>query len=283
MRRKPTAKESVKFLGHGHCDSYSRSGNLGVATHVSSEIAELAWSLYKAINCPPHELRGFGIHVADLESESGGRLEKKRKRETITASQPTLARVLMGPPRPHGKETTTDPIETALPSNPSHRIAQKPVRTRHHDASRSEGDSEDDGMDLSDMDLDDLHKEKFAKARADDAIEHNQRREEIKAPPNSILADEKLFFRLPPWPDDLVVDKLIEVLRDHISITPVHIELCQQLVAQWVTDCNLPAVQTLLSELKALSLADPSFGELWSAVSSTASALIQRHYTASLC
>ena len=66
-RRKPNAQIPAKFLGHGLCDSFSRSVNLVSSTLDTETISKECWSLFQSLKIPEVELRGLGIHVSKLE------------------------------------------------------------------------------------------------------------------------------------------------------------------------------------------------------------------------
>lgn len=55
--------EPYKFLGHGPCDSMSRSITLSHFTASASEIAHHIKALMRALRVPAPEMRGLGISV----------------------------------------------------------------------------------------------------------------------------------------------------------------------------------------------------------------------------
>lgn len=57
------APEPAKFLGHGYCDSLSRSVTLGNYVSTAAEVYDQAAVLLVAIKIPPEEIRGMGITV----------------------------------------------------------------------------------------------------------------------------------------------------------------------------------------------------------------------------
>ena len=68
MRRASDAPlDPPKHLGHGKCDTFSKSLALGVATNDSSMIGREALSLLKSYGFSPGELRGLGIQMQKLE------------------------------------------------------------------------------------------------------------------------------------------------------------------------------------------------------------------------
>jgi DNA repair protein REV1 len=62
-RRQAGAPEPRKFLGHGICDSASRSVTCGRWLGSAEEVAREAAGLLSAMGIPAEELRGLGITV----------------------------------------------------------------------------------------------------------------------------------------------------------------------------------------------------------------------------
>ncbi|OZJ05683.1 hypothetical protein BZG36_01448 [Bifiguratus adelaidae] len=65
--RKVEATEAWKHMGHGPCDSYSKSVTLSRLTNETSLIAEHAWALMKQFNPNPNDIRGIGIQMQKLQ------------------------------------------------------------------------------------------------------------------------------------------------------------------------------------------------------------------------
>ncbi|KZO95126.1 DNA repair protein [Calocera viscosa TUFC12733] len=77
MKRHPDAPiEAPKFMGHGSCDSFSKSNPIGArggaATDDADIIGEEAWKLMKSFGFDSRELRGLGIQIQKLEGGLGG-------------------------------------------------------------------------------------------------------------------------------------------------------------------------------------------------------------------
>ncbi|KZT59731.1 DNA repair protein [Calocera cornea HHB12733] len=77
MKRHPDAPiEAPKFMGHGICDSFSKSTPIsakgGFATDDADLIGEEAWKLLKSFGFDSRELRGLGIQIQKLEGGLGG-------------------------------------------------------------------------------------------------------------------------------------------------------------------------------------------------------------------
>lgn len=68
MRRAADApRDPPKHLGHGKCDVFNRSLQLGVATNDPAVISKEAIAIMKAFCISPGELRGIGIQMQKLE------------------------------------------------------------------------------------------------------------------------------------------------------------------------------------------------------------------------
>jgi len=81
-RKADAPTEPTKFLGHGPCDTFSRSQTLGVATALRDVLGATALSLWKTAMtglCPrPDDLRGLGVSVTRLEEITGGQPQQGR-------------------------------------------------------------------------------------------------------------------------------------------------------------------------------------------------------------
>ncbi|KAI9145826.1 hypothetical protein BKA69DRAFT_1045779 [Paraphysoderma sedebokerense] len=71
-RKSPDAPDPRKTLGHGICDSLSKSVNLFVATDDSKLIAKECISMLKSMKIPPVDLRGIGIQTTKLDEGGVG-------------------------------------------------------------------------------------------------------------------------------------------------------------------------------------------------------------------
>ena len=69
--RKPTASSKTKkYLGHGPCDNVSRSFNLLMPTQNGAEIGRIACRLLKQVNPVASDIRGMGIQLTKLVSQT---------------------------------------------------------------------------------------------------------------------------------------------------------------------------------------------------------------------
>ncbi|KAK6227030.1 impB/mucB/samB family protein [Colletotrichum tabaci] len=73
MRRALDAPlDPPKHLGHGKCDSFSKSILFGVATHKAETIAKEAVSMLRSYRFTPGDLRGLGVQLTRLEPIKSG-------------------------------------------------------------------------------------------------------------------------------------------------------------------------------------------------------------------
>lgn len=67
FRAKDAPLETAKYLGHGACDTISKSLALPFSTNEACVIAQNAIKLYHQLSIPANELRGIGIQITKLE------------------------------------------------------------------------------------------------------------------------------------------------------------------------------------------------------------------------
>ncbi|SMQ51595.1 unnamed protein product [Zymoseptoria tritici ST99CH_3D7] len=73
MRRAANAPlDPPKHLGHGKCDVYNKSSQLGVATNDPSVITKEAIAMLRSFKISPGELRGIGVQMQKLEPIKSG-------------------------------------------------------------------------------------------------------------------------------------------------------------------------------------------------------------------
>lgn len=80
-RRENAPKEPAKFLGHGLCNSFSKSLTVRQSIGSAEDICAAAQSLFNTMAIPPDEVRGVGIVVSKFEGqqERAGRPEDARQ------------------------------------------------------------------------------------------------------------------------------------------------------------------------------------------------------------
>ncbi|KAK2050140.1 impB/mucB/samB family protein [Colletotrichum somersetense] len=104
MRRALDAPlDPPKHLGHGKCDSFSKSILFGVATHDAETIAKEAVSILRSYRFTPGDLRGLGVQLTKLEpikSGPAGPESSQRRLVFPNFGGPTAA-----------KKTAVEPIE----------------------------------------------------------------------------------------------------------------------------------------------------------------------------
>ena len=66
MIRVQDAMEPSKYMGHGICDSVSKTQTLPLPTDDASIISKNCWSLLRSLNVPPSDIRGIGIQITGL-------------------------------------------------------------------------------------------------------------------------------------------------------------------------------------------------------------------------
>jgi DNA repair protein REV1 len=76
LKRHPDAPiEAPKFMGHGICETFSKSAQVidttGGATNDPDILGDAAWDLLKSFGFDPTELRGLGLQVTKLEGKDG--------------------------------------------------------------------------------------------------------------------------------------------------------------------------------------------------------------------
>ena len=96
MIRKPDAPaETRKYLGHGSCNSTSRSCHLLQPTSDAAEMRRLAIRLLKQVQPRPEDIRGVGVQLTQLISSSSSSTSSSSGHQDLrcllaaTAAQPT--------------------------------------------------------------------------------------------------------------------------------------------------------------------------------------------------
>lgn len=83
MRRAADApRDPPKHLGHGKCDTFNKSVQLGVATNDTDVIAKKTMAMMRSLGISPGELRGIGVQMQKLEplkSVEGSELGSQRR------------------------------------------------------------------------------------------------------------------------------------------------------------------------------------------------------------
>ncbi|KAM0720970.1 hypothetical protein Q7P37_003255 [Cladosporium fusiforme] len=96
MRRATDAPlDPPKHLGHGKCDTFNKSMQLGVATNDAAFITKEAIAMMKSFNFSPGELRGIGIQMQKLEPlkpSAEGNVDGSQRRLQFKTGQASKAR-----------------------------------------------------------------------------------------------------------------------------------------------------------------------------------------------
>ncbi|PWN91681.1 hypothetical protein FA10DRAFT_265527 [Acaromyces ingoldii] len=135
--------EAPKFLGHGPCDTHSRScpvrGPGGAAVDDAETIFKAAWPLIKSLNAPPDQLRGLGVTLQKLSPKEG----------KVTAKpEAGQSRLVFGQPEPKLSKRDDEEQSTDR-ANVSERKSKQdtlPISTALH---TSEYDDDEDDMSAS--------------------------------------------------------------------------------------------------------------------------------------
>lgn len=73
VRSKDASVETAKFMGHGKCESLSKSQLLPTPTNDASTLSKNCLSLLRPLKIPPADIRGMGIQMTNLSDGSTGR------------------------------------------------------------------------------------------------------------------------------------------------------------------------------------------------------------------
>jgi len=126
MRRAADAPlDPPKQLGHGKCDTFNKSVQLGVATNDKDVLAKEALSILRAYGFSPGELRGLGVQMQKLEPiKAGGGLASSQRRldffKTAQAKTDTATNDINSPALPDLSEDFQAPEPPAQEQVTSH-------------------------------------------------------------------------------------------------------------------------------------------------------------------
>eukprot|EP00891_Asterochloris_glomerata_P002603 jgi/Astpho2/2603/e_gw1.00048.8.1_t len=70
MRRKANAPEPPKFMGHGSCDSFTRSKTLARYTDAPADLAREGKDMLLAMRLDATQIRGIGLNVTKLDTDT---------------------------------------------------------------------------------------------------------------------------------------------------------------------------------------------------------------------
>ncbi|TKA30348.1 hypothetical protein B0A50_02575 [Salinomyces thailandicus] len=123
MRRAAHAPlDPPKHLGHGKCDTYNKSLQLGVATNNTAVITKEAITMIKSFNISPGELRGIGVQMQKLDPvKPGGEgvdLGSQRRLQ-FKAGQPSRPAAFEKP----AEKPAEDPIQDDVRTPEKQRVA----------------------------------------------------------------------------------------------------------------------------------------------------------------
>lgn len=116
MRRSPDAPlDPPKHLGHGKCDTYNKSIQLGVATNDSAIMTKEVLTVMRTFGFSPGELRGIGIQMTKLEplkAGTDGRADSSQPRLQFKTAQTTKPRSNTASEAEQTEDPITDDIKT---------------------------------------------------------------------------------------------------------------------------------------------------------------------------
>ncbi|KAI5257537.1 DNA repair protein [Aureobasidium subglaciale] len=114
MRRSPDAPlDPPKHLGHGKCDTYNKSIQLGVATNDSVLMTKEVLTVMRSFGFSPGELRGIGIQMTKLEplkTGTDGRADSSQPRLQFRLAQ--SVKMKPAPEAEPSEDPITDDIKT---------------------------------------------------------------------------------------------------------------------------------------------------------------------------
>ncbi|KAI6828771.1 DNA repair protein [Hortaea werneckii] len=104
-----------KHLGHGRCDTYNKSIQLGVATNDTAVIAKEAMAMMKAFVISPGELRGIGVQMQKLDpiKPSGEKADfGSQKRLQFKIGEPSKPATFDNRPAKPAEDPILDDVKT---------------------------------------------------------------------------------------------------------------------------------------------------------------------------
>jgi DNA repair protein REV1 len=127
MRRAADAPlDPPKHLGHGPCDTFNRSGQLGVPTNDPSILGRETISMMKSLRIPPGELRGIGLQMGKLEKVGEMKMDLGQKKLDFTKSVKIdeHPKIMEQAPSPcAGDESPPPPVQPTTPVKATQFIA----------------------------------------------------------------------------------------------------------------------------------------------------------------
>jgi DNA repair protein REV1 len=128
MRRAATAPlDPPKHLGHGDCDTFNKSIQLGVATNNHEVLGKEAIGMMRALRIPPGELRGIGLQMGKLERAGDAKVEPGQKKLEFKKFENVVKESV----RARLEPTDVDPIVLAnLPDDLRTRILSRPTASQ---------------------------------------------------------------------------------------------------------------------------------------------------------
>jgi DNA repair protein REV1 len=140
-RAEHAPKEAAKFLGHGICDSLSKSSRTFSATDNSDELYRHALLLLKEFGVPPDDVRALGV--------SASKLEDSNLRSTSSGTILSFATSRVTPVSPDKEELSRDENAVVLVSSDSEVSVPRSCDKSDVEILRSESSSSKVGRPIS--------------------------------------------------------------------------------------------------------------------------------------
>jgi len=276
-KRLETAGPAYKYLGHGACDTISRSMTLDKEICQPQEIFDEATKIYKKLNILPSDLRGIGIHLSKLvfhnhdhvliknaaqktiqdwfsnatlnKNDNAGTTSTSAitSETTLTVKETTQAKPTTSKPTSTSTATTTNTITTATEITESPKQNGKlPKQVLNNEI-----------IYVQSQDVDPI-KRKIE--RHQNLYSNNNRTvpnsTQIQRPkqhspqktnntPNPLIFVPEIFTNLEP--------NFSNWITSITSPCAVHLELIQQLLEQYIVCLNLEDVSLLLQKLRNIA------------------------------
>src|SRR5271170_1579934 len=121
MRRAADAPlDPPKHLGHGKCDTFNKSVQMGVATNNPEALGHEAILMMRSLRIPPGELRGIGLQMGKLERAGEVKAEMGQKKLDFSKVPKADVHVQSPKLRPRKSPPAQQTTVAAPPQTPVH-------------------------------------------------------------------------------------------------------------------------------------------------------------------
>ena len=119
MRRAADAPlDPPKHLGHGKCDTFNKSVQMGVATNNPEALGRETILMMRSLRIPPGELRGIGLQMGKLERVGQVKVEMGQKKLDFSKVLKGDVQVESPTPQPLKSPLAQQPTAPAPPQTP---------------------------------------------------------------------------------------------------------------------------------------------------------------------